>query len=507
MEKLVILASVFVSGARAGRLAPRGRAAAGGLGFTPGALQQALKSAIVPGVSIAPSVQFGNAPQLNSHVGESSIRPHWVGPSMTVQDDEHAPSGVEKDLHPGSVNMRTGGCVRWDGFQMSDGPPLEPPRPADPFKVPCPNVSTRLQLTRRAALTSIVAGAVLASPNSVYATPILDGYDPLDFDELPSAGRHFFSTLLPPYFNRPTYCYTLGRGTWALEQPILLGDARVTIRTIVVRMADKRLWVLSPQWPTGEFRALLDGLGEVAHVVLPTNAWEHAAPMASFVRFYPQATVWVSPGQRGPFGSCDQDVASANMPYHLDGVLPPRSSTLAAMPPWANEFEIRTVYAEKIWSESAFYHRPSHTLMITDAVAFPADEDSPILNTDPKPVAARATSLETLLSGFDRPALRRFRLLQALQDVRAPDTFRAWFEDVIGIGAFDRILTLHFASPIKASPDDLSATLLPFLDGEPVTNCKDWEFFDSLNKLIDTYKIGLPRVKFDYKGSVCRPSD
>jgi len=105
MEKLVILSSFFASGAYAKRLAPEKQAAAETLGFAPGALQQAWKSAIAPGVSITPSVQFGNAPQLNSHGWDSSIRPNWAGPSMSVVDEDLAPSDIETDLHPESANM------------------------------------------------------------------------------------------------------------------------------------------------------------------------------------------------------------------------------------------------------------------------------------------------------------------------------------------------------------------------------------------------------------------
>lgn len=105
MEKLVILTSFFASGADAWRLAPEKQVAGGRLGFTPGALQRAWKSAIAPGVSITPHVQFGNAPQLNSHRWDSSTRPNFAGPSMSAADEGLASSDVEKDLHPESVNM------------------------------------------------------------------------------------------------------------------------------------------------------------------------------------------------------------------------------------------------------------------------------------------------------------------------------------------------------------------------------------------------------------------
>lgn len=125
----------------------------------------------------------------------------------------------------------------------------------------------------------------------------------------PEAGRSYFPALTPPFSNRATYKYDLGRNTWALEQLLTFANVTATIRCNVVRLESTGgLWVHSPQWPTGEFCSLLDGIGgSVEHVVLPCNAFEHKAPMRAFLKKYPKAKVWVAPGQYGPLGESKKE--------------------------------------------------------------------------------------------------------------------------------------------------------------------------------------------------------
>ena len=125
-----------------------------------------------------------------------------------------------------------------------------------------------------------------------------------DFISDPEAGRSYFPALTPPFQNRATYRYGLGRDAWALEQLLTFANVTATIRCNVVRLKKTGgLWVHSPQWPTGEFCSLLDGIGgPVEHVVLPCNAFEHKAPMQAFLEKYPNTKVWISPGQYGPLG-------------------------------------------------------------------------------------------------------------------------------------------------------------------------------------------------------------
>ena len=136
-------------------------------------------------------------------------------------------------------------------------------------------------------------------------TSLLSDYNPLAYKTLPNEGRSVFPPpFLPPINDRATYRYSLGRDTWALEQLIAFANVTATIRTNVVKLNNGRLWVCGPLWPTDEYCKLLDELGQVSDVVLPVNALEHKAPMKQFLAKYPEAKVWVAPGQYGPFGEC-----------------------------------------------------------------------------------------------------------------------------------------------------------------------------------------------------------
>ena len=203
----------------------------------------------------------------------------------------------------------------------------------------------------------------------------------------PSAGRFFFPALTPPFADRATYSYDLGRNAWAFEQLLSFANVTATIRCNVILLESGGLWIHSPQYPTGEFCKLLDDLGHpVEHIVLPCNALEHKSPMKALVKKYPKAHVWVSPGQYGPFGTCGLSISKSdksNMGYRIDGILAEGNP----LPPWAKEFDMATLYVNIPQnsgpvSEVAFCHKPSKTLIATDAVVYiPSGEAPPVFST------------------------------------------------------------------------------------------------------------------------------
>jgi hypothetical protein len=416
--------------------------------------------------------------------------------------------------------------------------------------------------------SSAVIGAPFLSPTSVAAATATakDGaatvtaapYLMKEYYEKPttaaSYGRFFFPTLTPPFTNRATYRYELSRNSWALEQLLTFSNVTATIRTNVIRLQDGGLWVNSPQWPTGEFCHLLDELGPVRHIVLPCNAFEHKAPLAAFVKRYPDASVWISPGQYGPFGSCGLDLADCNMGYKVDGVL-----TNGQSPPWLDEFDYSTFYVSLPGnagpvSEVAFFHRPSKTLVATDAVAFIPDGPAPDIfatyfdasvvaeptfwprtvlqsiflplrtessrNSNPNPKDSDNSSLDDTdtdtdtdsyyYPGFEaiRNRLIRAPILRGFNDARAPEETRAWIETITKEWKYDRIITCHFASPVAATPENVRNTF-SFLQeekgarsrsatrSEPPIACRDWELLNTLNDIIARNKLGAP-ASFDY---------
>ena len=387
-----------------------------------------------------------------------------------------------------------------------------------------------VRLGRRAALSFAAGAAVpVVAARPAAAVPVLDGYRPETAVTAAEAGRQYFPPLTPPLFERATYRYELGRDAWALEQLLTFANVSATVRTIVIRLKDGSLWVNGPQWPTGEFCELLDELGPVRHVVLPCVALEHKAPIKAFTKRYPEASVWVAPGQYGPFGTVGLTASSAKMGYRVDGVFPvgaPKAGD--ALPHWADEFDMRTLYVDLPENagpvaETAFLHKPTRTLVTTDAVVFVPAQPPPIFSTyfapsdtaDPDFWAKSVIQAVFLPLREDgaaprsQPAARwpgygavqgrllRAPILRAFADARAPAEVRSWVAS-IAEWPFDRVLTAHFASPIKATPAEFAGAF-SYLDGElPDIRCEDWRLLDGLNKLIEDNQLGAP-VKFDFK--------
>lgn len=344
----------------------------------------------------------------------------------------------------------------------------------------------------------------------------------------PDAGRTYFPTLTPPFFQRATYRYDLGRKTWALEQLLTFANVTATIRCTVVELESTGgLWVHSPQYPTGELLQLLRALGRpVEHVVLPCNALEHKAPMQAFLSKFPRAQVWISPGQYGPFGSCGQtrqDVV--RMGYRVDGILGDD------IPPWGDEFDIATLYVDiprnaGPVSEVAFCHRPTQTLVATDAVVYIPPSPSDIYTTYfdratvyddptfwPRTVLQAVflplrTTDDGSYPGFEalQGRLVRAPILRAFADSRAPEAVRKWIAEITS-WRFDRIVSSHFASPIQATPSDVRAAFAYLQEdspsalnraGLPPITCQDWELLEGLNRVIAENKLGAPAI-YDYK--------
>jgi hypothetical protein len=313
---------------------------------------------------------------------------------------------------------------------------------------------------------------------------LADEYYDTPISTRPEAGQFFFPTLTPPFRHRATYRYTLGRNAWALEQLLTFANVTATIRCNIIQLQNGGLWVHSPQWPTGEYCTLLDELGVVEHVVLPCNALEHKAPVSSFLKRYPNAKVWVSPGQYGPFGSCGTTLNDGNtLGFNIDGVL--GDPTTNPPPPWTDEFDIATLYVDLPnnagpVSEVAFCHRPTKTLVSTDAVVYVPNAAPDILSTYfdsttmedadfwPKSVLqAVFLPLRTnhwegnKYPGYEALVDRLVRapILRAVVDARAPTKVKDWIDlQTNGNWNYDRILTSHFASPIMATPADVRAT-------------------------------------------------
>ena len=380
------------------------------------------------------------------------------------------------------------------------------------------------QFSRRAVLGGAAAacGVAPAHAASLEKSAYAAG------DMRPDLDRTFFETILPPVPKRTTVRTAIGPegadgdGMWGFEQLLCFANVSASIRMTVVRLADGGLWVNAPVAPTEECLTMLNELGTVKHIVLPVTALEHKAFFGPFVRRFPEATRWVSPGQYGPFGSVPLGGGpeKSSLPYRIDGVLGE-----GAPPPWASEIESKIFYVDLPGnagpvSETAFYHRPSKTLLVTDAVVFIPPEPTSTLFESAYGDAARDADFwpKSVLQavflplrqsesgswpGYERIRGRLLRapILRAFADARSPEETRAWVNGITsGEWPFERIISAHFASPIRSNPKELrSAFGAVYGDGTQLTlDEADWAALDDLNKLIEDNKLGSP-LKMSYR--------
>jgi len=87
------------------------------------------------------------------------------------------------------------------------------------------------------------------------------------------------------------------------HQNLELGPLETPLRSVVVRLNNGALWVHAPLAPTEEYFELVEscadgaGRGAVAHVVIPTYALEHKVFAKDALERWPNAQLWVAPGQ------------------------------------------------------------------------------------------------------------------------------------------------------------------------------------------------------------------
>ena len=216
---------------------------------------------------------------------------------------------------------------------------------------------------------------------------------------------------------------------WTHDQIQGIVNVNVPIRQTVVRLSSSGsgnsnggLWVHNPIAPTKQLLQMMDRLvqqyGPVRHIVLGTVALEHKATVASFASYFQHATVWIQPGQWSfpvnlpveYYGLQEQRFAhrlfdlpkittplveeSAATQHGTDFTPTDKkrfkntvASTNPILPEWYNEieYEILGPFSFKAvggYSESAFYHKNTSTLIVTDCVVSVTKDPPQILQED-----------------------------------------------------------------------------------------------------------------------------
>ncbi|MCU0527780.1 MAG: DUF4336 domain-containing protein [Elainella sp. Prado103] len=220
-----------------------------------------------------------------------------------------------------------------------------------------------------------------------------------------------FWPVLPlyPYGQRRTLRYEIVKDTiWTFDQIQGILYTVVPIRMTVVKLLRGGLLVYAPVAPTPEclrlLQELIDQHGDVQHIVLPTSSGlEHKIFVGPFARRFRQAQVWIAPSQWS---------FPLNLPLSWLGFPAKRTQVLpidSQQTPWADEFDYAILELDLgrgAFSEVAFLHRRSRTLLVTDALIAMPDQPPEIVQLDPYPLLfhARDSAADPIV---DTPENRR----------------------------------------------------------------------------------------------------
>mmetsp|Transcript_11419 Transcript_11419/g.27263 ORF Transcript_11419/g.27263 Transcript_11419/m.27263 type:complete len:594 (+) Transcript_11419:41-1822(+) len=195
---------------------------------------------------------------------------------------------------------------------------------------------------------------------------------------------------------------------WTHDQIQGVVNVNVPVRQTVIRLSKESgggLWVLNPVAPTPQLLEMMDRLietyGPVRHIVLGTVALEHKATFGAFCQQYKDATCWIQPGQWSfpvdlpidTLGVTQKGPRLREIP--VAGKKPTSSLYRTAterygeQPEWIKdlEFEVLGPFPFKsvgAFSETAFYHKSTKSLLVTDTVVSVTDTPPPIIQEDPR---------------------------------------------------------------------------------------------------------------------------
>ena len=221
-----------------------------------------------------------------------------------------------------------------------------------------------------------------------------------------------FWLILPlyPYGKRRTIRKEVVKDTiWTFDQMQGIFYVVVPIRMTVVKLDQGGLLVYAPVAPTPECVRLVQELvaehGDVKYIILPTvSGLEHKVFVGPFARYFPSAQVFVTPHQWS--FPLNLPISWLGLPAKRTHVLPEDSSKS----PFAEEFDYAILGPIELgpgrFAEVAFFHKRSHTLLVTDSVVSVSADPPAIIQLDAYPLLFHAKDSASDLIA-DTPANRR----------------------------------------------------------------------------------------------------
>ena len=197
-----------------------------------------------------------------------------------------------------------------------------------------------------------------------------------------------------PYGERRTICKEVIKDTiWTFDQLQGIFYVVVPIRMTVVKLEKGGLLVYAPVAPTGECVRLLNELiskhGNIKYIILPTiSGIEHKVFVGPFARRFPTARVFVAPGQWS--FPINLPLSWLGLPGKRTHILPENSQEA----PFAEDFDYAILGPIDLglgkFAEVAFFHKRSHTVLITDTIVSVPAEPPAIVQLDPYPLLYHA---------------------------------------------------------------------------------------------------------------------
>lgn len=197
-----------------------------------------------------------------------------------------------------------------------------------------------------------------------------------------------------PYGERRTICKEVIKDTvWTFDQLQGIFYVVVPIRMTVVKLEKSGLLVYAPVAPTGECIRLLNELiskhGDIKYIILPTiSGIEHKVFVGPFARRFPTAQVFVAPEQWS--FPINLPLSWLGLPGKRTHILPENSQEA----PFAEDFDYAILGPIDLglgkFAEVAFFHKRSHTVLITDTIVSVPAEPPAIVQLDPYPLLYHA---------------------------------------------------------------------------------------------------------------------
>jgi len=209
----------------------------------------------------------------------------------------------------------------------------------------------------------------------------------------PADQRWGFWPLLPlyPYGRRRTLFRELIPGQiWSLEQLQGVYYVAVPVRLTVAKVPSG-LMLVNPLPPTGEVRQAIAGLeqqhGPVRTIVLPTaSGLEHKLPLGPLARAFPDAEIWVCPGQWS--FPVQLPLAWLGVPVRRTKVLFDDGVPHGDVCEWLSLGPLDLGVGR--FQEISCFHRPSGSLLVTDALVGISAEPPSLFDLDPTPLLFHA---------------------------------------------------------------------------------------------------------------------